>query len=189
MIQLSQRLLALLLILSVAFYTGCEDDDPEPVNEEEVITGVTFTMTPPSGDAFTYVFSDSDGDGPNAPVENITGSLQPNTTYQTSITFQNASDPNDIEDITVEIREEDEEHQIFYIAEDGTNLEFSYNDMDGDGNPIGLSASVTTGASGSGEVTIILRHEPDKEGDDVSDGDITNAGGETDIEIDFDVSY
>ena len=33
----------------------------------------------------------------------------------------------------------------------------------------------------------MLRHEPDKSAAGVSSGDITNAGGETDIEVSFNV--
>jgi len=33
-----------------------------------------------------------------------------------------------------------------------------------------------------------LRHQPNKSGDNVASGDITNAGGETDIEVTFDVT-
>ena len=41
----------------------------------------------------------------------------------------------------------------------------------------------STNAAGSGELQVVLRHEPDKFGANVSAGDITNAGGETDIEV------
>ena len=36
---------------------------------------------------------------------------------------------------------------------------------------------------GHGQFTVTLRHEPDKSAQGVSAGDITNAGGETDIEV------
>ena len=58
---------------------------------------------------------------------------------------------------------------------------------DADGNPIGLATTVTTGAASTGEFTVILRHEPMKDAQGVKDGDITNAGGETDIEVNFPV--
>ena len=53
------------------------------------------------------------------------------------------------------------------------------------GNPVGLSSTVTTTDAGSGNVTVVLRHEPDKSGDGVAAGDISNAGGEIDIEVTF----
>jgi len=51
-----------------------------------------------------------------------------------------------------------------------------------------LANTLTTDAAGSGTITVILRHEPDKGASGVNDGDITNAGGETDIEVTFDVT-
>ena len=59
--------------------------------------------------------------------------------------------------------------------------------MDDDGNPIGLSLTLTTGAAGTGKVTVTLIHEPMKDASGVSGGDIANAGGEEDIAQTFNV--
>ncbi len=67
-------------------------------------------------------------------------------------------------------------------------LSVSYTDTDADGNPIGITTELITSDAGSGVLTVILRHEPNKGASGVSGGDITNAGGETDIEVDFDVN-
>ena len=57
--------------------------------------------------------------------------------------------------------------------------------MDGDGNPLGLATSVVAGgATGSGTLTVTLRHEPKKP----NDGTLTDAGGETDIEVAFPIT-
>ena len=40
----------------------------------------------------------------------------------------------------------------------------------------------------NGTITITLRHEPNKGGEGVSNGDITNAGGETDAQVSYNVS-
>ena len=45
-----------------------------------------------------------------------------------------------------------------------------------------------TGNSGYGAFTITLRHEPNKSGMNVNTGDITNAGGETDVQVIFDIT-
>ena len=50
-----------------------------------------------------------------------------------------------------------------------------------------MAFTLTTGDAASGNITIILRHEPVKDAEGVSDGDITNAGGETDISVTFPV--
>ena len=82
--------------------------------------------------------------------------------------------------------EEDLEHQVFFSTS-VSGMTISYNDMDDDGNPLGLSSIVNTSTADNGTLTIILRHEPAKDADGVSDGDITNAGGETDIEVTFNI--
>jgi hypothetical protein len=64
----------------------------------------------------------------------------------------------------------------------------AYGDVDGNGKPLGLQTTVVTGDVSTGTLTITLRHEPDKSAAGVSGGDLTNAGGETDIEVTFDVT-
>ena len=67
------------------------------------------------------------------------------------------------------------------------NVTTAYTDMDDDGNPLGVSFTLTTGDASTGNLTIVLRHLLDKNAAGVSDGDITNAGGDTDIEVTFPV--
>ena len=51
---------------------------------------------------------------------------------------------------------------------------------------MGLEFTLTTAATAmTGNLTITLRHEPSKNAVGVSDGDITNAGGETDVQAVF----
>ena len=154
-------------------------------NEEEVITTLNYTLTPSGGGtAVTMTFQDLDGDGGDDPV--ITGgTLAPNTTYTGDLELLNETE-TPAEDITEEIEEEDADHQFFFTTT-VAGLSVAYADMDDDGNPVGLESTVTTMASGSGEMTIILRHEPNKSGAGVAGGNITNAGGETDIEVTFNV--
>lgn len=176
-----------LLATGLLFVTSCSKDDPEVPNEEEVITTLTYTLTPQGGgNAVVLSFKDLDGDGGNAPVISSPNTLAANTTYTGAIVLLNETE-SPAEDITEEIMEEDDEHQFFFSSTVG-GLSVAYGDQDGDGNPVGLSTTLTTGAAGSGNLTVTLRHEPNKGGAGVSGGDITNAGGETDIEVTFAVS-
>jgi len=167
-----------LIILS-----NCGDDDPiTPPNEEELITSVNVVFTPTSGTAVTMKYYDEDGgDGATAPV--VTGgTLAANTAYSVTLEILNES-KNPAEDISEEIKEEDEDHQFFFEISSGLNLTHtSYDDQDENGNPLGLENTFTTGAASSGTLKVILRHEPNKSASGVSDGDITNAAGETDVE-------
>ena len=174
-----------ILVLSMLLFTGCKKDDPVIPNEEEVITTLNYTLTPSDGGTpVVFTFQDLDGDGGNPPI--ITGgTLAMNTTYIGFLELLNELEtpPGNI---TEEVEEEADEHQFFFQTSlSGVN--FSYDDMDANGNPIGLLTTVTTEGPGNGTITVILRHEPDKFALGVSNGDITNAGGETDIEVVFNV--
>jgi len=174
-----------LCLFALTVFFACEKDEPEIPNEEELITTVTYTLTPESGGTpVMMTFQDLDGDGGNAPVISG-GTLAANTTYNGSLELLNEEE-SPAEDITEEIEEEDAEHQFFFTTSI-SGLTISYDDTDGDGNPVGLATKLATTDAGSGNITIILRHEPNKSADGVADGTIDNAGGETDIEVTFDV--
>lgn len=165
------------LILAVFGFSiaSCNNDDnnPDPVNEEEVITTMNITLTAASGNV-TLQSRDIDGDGPGVPVITV-GNLIANTMYTGSIELLNETE-TPAEDITVEVAEEDDEHQFFYTT-GGAVTEVTYDDQDGNGNPVGLEFTVTTGDVGSGTLQVTLRHEPKKP----NDGTLSDAGGETDI--------
>lgn len=182
-IQLS--VIVILLLTAIASCKKKDDLDPVIPVEQEVITTLIFTLTPENSDtAVVFNFFDPDGDG-GAPPEISTGILQANTSYAATIQLLNESQ-SPIDDITGEIAAEGEAHQFFFettVAE----LEIVYSDSDASGNPIGLTTTVQTGTPTSGTLTITLRHEPNKLAPGVSAGNLTNAGGETDIEVTFDV--
>ncbi|MFY0651650.1 MAG: hypothetical protein JXQ96_06435 [Cyclobacteriaceae bacterium] len=181
-----QVLVATLLVFTLS---NCGDDEPvEPPHEEELITTlkVLFTAADGSGGSATMSYYDEDGDdGPLSPV--ITGGiLKSNMEYSVYVQLLNESE-TPAEDVTEEIEEEDKEHQFFFQVSNGLDLIHSYKDKDDDNNPVGVVNEFNTGAASTGTLTVVLRHEPDKSASGVSAGDITNAGGETDIEVTFDV--
>lgn len=172
-------------LFAVLFLNSCKDDDMIDIGDEELITTVTYTLTPTSGDVVTLSFSDVDGEGGNAAI--VTGgTLQANMTYTGALDLKNESE-TPAESITEEIEEEDLDHQFFFSTAGGLDLTVEYNDQDSEGNPLGLATNVVTGAASTGTLKVILRHEPEKGASGVSTGDITNAGGETDIEVTFDI--
>lgn len=182
-----QMILALLTLALVAVGCKKDKDDPvvpaAPVNEEELITTLRLHFHSANNvEHKQFSFVDVDGDGGAAPV--ITAdALSADSVYTVEIEVLNESvDPAD--DITVEIEEEGAEHQFFFRA-NGVNATIVYSDADANGRPIGLRSNWTIGAAVSGTLTVTLRHEPDKTAAGVSGGDITNAGGETDIEVEF----
>jgi hypothetical protein len=183
--QTMSILRSMLLLVAVLLFSQCDTEDPEPENEEELITTLEMTFSPiGGGDEVVFSVFDEDGDGPIEPVY-TNGTLAANTRYNVSIEVRNDEEG---EDITEEIEEEDEEHQFFFQKTSGLNIEFNYDDEDGNGNPIGLSTVFSTGDASTGSLVVILRHEPDKSANGAVNGDPSNAGGETDIEANFDVT-
>jgi len=170
-------------LLSIAMI-GCSDDDtaPEVINDEELITTVILTLTQESGDQVVLTTVDLDGDGPDEPVTTVVGNFAENTQYQGAVRFLNETE-TPAEEITEEVLEEADEHQVFYTTTDGLNIETQYEDEDSQGNPLGLQITLTTGAASQGSLTVTLRHEPVKPNDGLD-----SAGGETDIATSFDVT-
>ena len=171
------------LLASTLIFASCSDDDdtPEPVNEEEVITTLTVTLDSGS-DTVVMQYQDLDGDGPDAATVTVSGSLSANTTYDGSIILLNETE-SPAENITEEIEEDDLDHQFFYTVGSGLDVVAEYGDADSQGNPLGLSFILNTGVASSGGLTFTLRHEPNK-----PNTGLENAGGETDIEVTFDVT-
>lgn len=180
-------LFACLLLLVVL---GCNDsDDPVIENEEELITDLVYTLLPAAGGPpVTMTFRDPDGDGGQAPTILVSGPLANNTEYDGSIVLLNSSDPSATENITAEVREEADDHQFFYIPESSLDVTLAYTDSDNDGAPIGITTTLTTGDTSTGNLRILLRHEPNKSATGVSITDPAAAGGETDIEVTFAVT-
>jgi len=165
---------------------GCSNDDnPTPVNQEEVITTLRVALVPETGgNSVIFQQQDLDGDGPNSPVITVSGDLMANTAYTGSITVLNElSSPT--EDISEEIQAEDEDHQFFFSFANTSGSSVTYSDSDSNGNPVGLSFVMTTAEAGSETLTIVLRHQPNKSAEGVPEGNITNAGGDTDVQGSF----
>jgi len=169
--------------------TGCKKDNvdpvipPPPVNEEEVITTMILSFDNVGAGADKELrFTDADGDGSGAPVFDL-DTLDNASVYTTSIILLNET-VNPVDTISNEVLAEGEDHQFFFQPS-GANISFIYSDADGNFNPIGLLTTMTTGAPSVGTLLVTLRHEPNKTAAGVQGGDITNAGGETDIEVSF----
>lgn len=181
--NLSVYTLIFALCLSFAACSSDDDSTPEIVNEEEVITTVSLTLTPPAPGTVVILRSfDADGDGPTAPVVSVSGDLAANTSYTGSLTFLNETE-SPAEDITEEVEGEADEHQVFYTLGSDLQATVTYANFDEDSNPLGTEIGVQTSNASQGNITITLRHEPKKP----NDGTLNDAGGETDVQVSFPV--
>lgn len=168
------------LLATMLLITGC-DDDPEPVNEEEVITTLNLTLTPNGGgNTVTLRFYDEDGDGSIQPQKTVSGPLAANKTYAGVITLLNETE-TPAGDITAEVKEEADDH-LFCFTVANANLTVIATDKDSNNLPIGIETSWVTGAAGTGTIKVVLRHQPG-----VKTGNCPGTG-DSDIEVDFDVT-
>jgi hypothetical protein len=175
------------IIIFALVFSSCKPEEPVIPNEEELITTLTYTLTPLNGGTPTvFSFTDPDGDGGNPPIFSIQP-LEANTTYTGQIQLESQSGGIST-DITPEIKAEAVDHQFFFVPSQGLGLSVAYADADTNQHPIGLATTLTTGSAGQGTLKVILRHEPGKNAPGVADGDIDLAGGETDIEVSFEVT-
>ena len=175
------------LLASTLIFASCSDDDdntPDPVNEEEVITTMEITLTS-GGSVITLQTQDLDGDGPNAPVLTVSGNLAAGTTYDGVIRFLNELEsPSSPEyNITAEVEEEDLDHQVFFTVGSGLDVTTEYSNNDSAGNPLGTQFKLTAGSASSGNLTFTLVHEPTK-----PNTGLASAGGETDIDATFSIT-
>ncbi|QSE99311.1 hypothetical protein JR347_02915 [Fulvivirga lutea] len=178
-------------------FTSCDDDDaPAAENEEEVIDNVILTFTPAGSSAPVVVSAiDPDGDGA-ADFTTPSITLSTDETYTLTLSVNNIAEG---EDITAEIREEDEEHMFFFeftsglFADPAGNgnvdsrdgaVNYDASENDAAGYPLGLTTVWQTAATAqSGTFRIILKHQPD-----IKSATSTAQDGESDIDLEFDIT-
>lgn len=170
----------IILFASLMFFQSCDKNDPMPVNEEEVITTLTMTLTPDGGGMPVLLkFFDEDGEnGSTPPVNTVSGPLTASTTYSGKIQLLNETE-DPAEDITIEVQEESNDH-LFCFMTTG-NITTAYEDQDDNGFPVGITTSWLTGERGNADITITLRHQSGtKTG-------VCPGPGESDVEVSFDL--
>lgn len=183
---------AFIFTLSASVFTACTDDDDDSVtpnnnggtnvtpNEEEVITTVGVITSTQAGVAQdTIYFRDLDGDGGNPPTID-TLRIPADSTFRVNLIFFDESDPNDVENKTAEIQNEDDEHFVCYeLRGNSSGISVTYLDQDANNLDLGLSTEWTSTGNSNGTIRITLRHQDGG----VKDG--TCAPGDTDVEVDF----
>ncbi|MBC8070653.1 MAG: hypothetical protein IAG13_20150 [Deltaproteobacteria bacterium] len=183
-------------------------DDEGGNQETEVISTVRLTFTPTGGGTpVIAAFRDPDGDGGvSGTAERL--ALVDATTYTMTAQFLNELvDPP--ADITVEVREEAEDHQVFVfgsavrgpatdenpdalVEHSYADAESDYTDDTGEDLAVGLSSTVTVVATGSAELEVMLRHLPSLNGEPQKVrglADALAAGGPLPGEVDAHVKF
>ena len=195
----------LLLLLPVLTLAACDDvKDPSETNPEEVITTVVLDFTPTSGgDTLTFTWADPENDG-SPTIDPVV--LSDASDYTLAVSFLNElEDP--AEDITLEVEEESDQHQVFFTGaavegpSTGDNpdalISQAYADTDANGYPVGLEDDIGTLMTGTETLTVTLRHLPPESdtpvktgtlADTAASGGVAALPGETDASVDFELT-
>ena len=176
-----------------------KSDDPVKEDAPEVITQATFTFTPATGSPVVVTATDPDGVGLEDLETDGPANLVANIPYSLTITLSNtlvAEDDPDY-DITAEVEEEGDEHlfffswtnDVFFDPTGNGNIdsradEVSYDDFDINSLPLGLKTTWIGEAGKSGDLRILLKHQPD-----LKSATSTALDGETDLDIKIQVSF
>ncbi|MCB0657309.1 MAG: hypothetical protein KDC57_14285 [Saprospiraceae bacterium] len=176
----TNKFLFSLLLLSLLALIQCKKDNARPEIAQETINGVTMTFIASDGsDTSVVSYSDPDGEGGTDPI--IVGdTIKVNTIYQASLKLWNGSS-----DVTGDIQNSAQDHQVFFSASSELGLTFLYDDSDDDEHPVGLLSTWNSSRKGTGVLRMTLVHQPDKSASGVAQGNLSTAGGKIDIEVDF----
>lgn len=176
---IKQATAVILLLITVLVFPACDKEDNTPDNDQELITTVRITLTDGVTTPVSAQVQDLDGIGGN-PVVVQELALQANTGYSFSVAFLDEQNQSAPIDITEEVEEESAEHLVCHLVT-GNLDEPVRTDLDSGGQPLGLAGTIQTGAAGTGTLTVILKHLPDKSASDPC------ATGETDVQVTFPV--
>jgi hypothetical protein len=171
-------MLATSSLCALGSLSSCKDDHDH--DEGEVITTVKLICQDSANASLPvseFRFEDPDGPGGNNPTRLDTIYLDSGRTTLVSLRFEDASSGT-VKDISAEVRSEADEHLVCF-GPAGIQLAINITDTDGM-YPLGLESRWKPQASGSGSITVTLKHQYD-----VKNG--TCDPGDTDVEVTFPV--
>ena len=175
----------MMYLISFLACSGVKDPhDHDHDHDHEVITRIVLDFTDSTGGTQQVSWSDPENEG-NPIVDDIL--LIDAETYDVQVSFWNdLSDP--VEEISPEIVDEADEHQVFTMAP--SFVDVAIIDTDLNGLDLGLEQEWSTTGTGSDTLTLGLRHMPLEDGVSVktADLDIDNLPGAWDVNIDFSIT-
>ena len=187
--QFRQRASRYLAIVLPAVLVSCGNDvanvkasvlrDGHNENPNEVITTVKLTFTPSNGDAPIEALWSDPGLSGSPRIDGIT--LLNGLSYILRVEVHNElEDP--VEDITPEIFDELDEHQLFYFgnaivgpsnqSNPDAVLEHFYDDSDSNGLPVGLRNTFVAKGTGVGVMGVLMQHMPMLNGTLIKEDDL-----------------
>ncbi|MET0244775.1 MAG: hypothetical protein ABW174_14960 [Flavitalea sp.] len=178
------RMIAMAALL-VTGLNACKKDAVEEENDNEVVTTLELHVTERNTTNHQiFKFDDPDGFGAgNTPPTVDEIQLAAGKTYDVELKLLNKTATPE-EDVTGEIEEEAAAHRFYFLPSTGSNITIDNLNTDGNGVPVGLTSTWTTGAASNGTIRVVLRHYPD--GGKATGDAVDNTKSNTDIDTEFD---
>lgn len=181
--------IAIAALTATTIFTACKKEElptPQPV-EQELITTVRLIVTNNSGFNKTFNYKVDNGFGSssqgNIQIDDVI--LAPATEYNVEVQVWDES-KSPAENITEEVIAESHHHLFIFQSSPASgagSISFSNGSKDDENEPLNQKITFTTGAAGSGSLTITLKHEPANK----NAATPHEAGGETDAQAIFPV--
>lgn len=175
-------------LFCLTLMTSCSDDDgnPPPINQEELITDVTLTFINNADADDIVILASVAPDGQDGvSTESITGSFTANATYSLTLSILNTSVTPADDILNDDIILEADEH-FFSYSVNGFNFSVSRDSDDAEGpngSKLGVNTTWSAGGANTGNIQIVLTHEPTSVNDSNGFGSAT--GGSEDLNITF----
>jgi len=182
------RFASLILMISL-FATSCKKEEQvvsPPLPGNEFLTTVKLQLVnTTTNDTVVAIWKDLTPEDTNpADTSLAVLNLKKNSTYQATIYLLDETKAP-VEDITEEIKERANYHQLFYFPASNLGGNLAVNLTDTDTNspplPLGVTSNFITSNVASGKLNVVLRHQPN-----VKNG--TFAPGSTDVDVNFQVN-
>jgi hypothetical protein len=190
-----RRFVSLGFALGLGLVASCNDNPSQPIEgagDPENIARVTVSLAPVGGGTtVTSVRVDPDGTSLPLPVGAAQGTLAltKGKTYNGTIALLNDLDPNNVVDITHEVRQEANFHRFFYTFTcAGVTVPASSLDLDtqSPAQPVGLSFQVVIAASAASTTSCNMHVELHHF--EAAKGDGLGTTFDTDLSMDFPVT-
>ena len=196
------KIKTLMFFAAIIIFTACGDNEPQKEDVPELITKVTLTFTPVSGNPVIAQATDPDGEGVQDLTVDTSINLEANKTYSLSIALVNGlAEPTSPDyNVTSEVEEQGDEHMFFFgwtgnlfsnpagngniSNRQGTvNYTGAANSVDFNNLALGLTTTWTTsGNATNGTFRILLKHQPG-----LKSTSSTSSDGETDVDVTFEM--
>jgi len=174
---MKKRIILSASFIAFVFIVGALSSCKPRVTEgQETITTLKLKLTP-NGSSVQKVFSYKNLNGITTKDTIV---LSAGSSYIATLEILDET-KSPADDITLEIAEEKNEHQFFFVASPASLVTFSNFDKDSNGKDVGLISTFTTTSVGKGTLQVVLKHL----GEDPKTSNITS--GETDMDVVFDV--